>query len=58
MDERVVTQVKGDEIFPCMVSNPITDLIVTSCDEASVLEIQVVTNGKLGVAAVVVRWEF
>ena len=35
MDERVVTHVKGDEIFSCMVSNPITDLIVTSCDEVS-----------------------
>ena len=54
MYEGVTAHVQVGEGFACKVSILITELVVTSCDDAAILEIQGVTNGKLGVAAVAV----
>ena len=56
MDEGVIAHVRGDEGFSYKVSKPITEIVVTSRDEAALLAIQGRKNEKLGVAAVVVRW--
>ena len=40
MDEGVVVDVRGGKGFACKVGKPIMELVVTSRDEAILLEIQ------------------
>ena len=49
---------KRGECFPCEVSDPVTELVGMCSDESSLLEIQGMTYGKLGVAHVTVSWGF
>ena len=55
MYEGVVAHVQGYEGFSCKVSNTITELVVTSCDEATLFTIQGVIYEKFGVAAITVN---
>ena len=57
MYEGVIAHVLGGEGFACKVRNPITELVVTIHDDAAILSIQGLSNVKLGVAAVAMRWE-
>ena len=52
MYEGVVANMRGGEGFSCEVSDPITDLVVTSCDEAALLIVQGMTYRKFGVSAI------
>ena len=57
MVEGVVAHVQRGEGFSCEVRYPITELVVTSRDEAARIAIQGMTNVKRFIAAVTVRWE-
>ena len=55
MDEGVVTHVQRGEGFACIFSNSITELVVTSHDEAAIIKIQGIIDRKFGVIAIEVR---
>ena len=57
MDKGVVAHVQVGEGFTCEVSNPITELGVTSRDETALLTIQGVTYRKFGVSSSTVSGE-
>ena len=47
----------GGEGFACQVCYPVTELVLTRRDKAALFAVKVVTNGKLGLAAITVCWE-
>ena len=57
MDKEVVTHVQGGEVFSFEVSNPITEIVVTSRDESFLLTTQGITDRKSGVSAITVGRE-
>ena len=57
VNEGVVVYVRGVESPARQIHDPITELIVMRCDEATLLAVEGVENGKPGVAAVVVFGE-
>ena len=48
---------RGGESPASQIRNPVTELIVTRCDEATPLAVEGVADVKPGVAAVAVFWE-
>ena len=57
MDEWVVAHIIGREGFSCEVRNSITELVVTSCDEAVLVSIQGMKDIQFCVVATSVRME-
>ena len=57
MDERLVVHIRGGEGFACEVSNPITELVVTSCDEAALVTTKGMKDRKFSVTEIAVRGE-
>ena len=57
VDEGVSAHVWWGEGFACKASDPITELVMASRDEAALLKIQGVTYGKFGVTTITVNWE-
>ena len=47
----------GGNGFSCSVSDPITELVMTSCDKASIIEINVMPYIEFGVASITVGKE-
>ena len=47
----------GGEGFACQVCYPVTELVVTRRDEATLFAVKGVTDGELGLEAVRVCWE-
>ena len=47
----------GGEGFASQVCYPVTELVVTRRDKATIFTIKGVTDGELGLAAIVVCWE-
>ena len=54
MDEGVVVHVQGGEVLSCEVRDSKPEIIVTICDEASLLTIRGIIDRKLGIAAITV----
>ena len=58
MDEGVVPHLQGGKGFICKVVNPITELVMTSREEAALLSIQCVKYLECSIASVAVGSEF
>ena len=53
----VIVHMRGGGVFSCQTSDPITELVVTSHDDATLLTIQGKEGRKFGVEAIAVRRE-
>ena len=57
MDNGAIAHTRGGKYFAYEVGNPITELVMTSRDEANLLTIQGVIDGKSCIASVAVGRE-